>query len=74
MKLRFYICAVHAVNLQAKFANLAVKAYEKILILVLNFKSELGKVIESKFESVSSQNVRNLGGFASRKILLRAIA
>ena len=48
MKLRFYICAVHAVNLQAKFANLAVKAYEKILILVLNFKSELGKVIESK--------------------------
>ncbi len=48
MKLRFYICAVYAVNLQANFANLAVKAYEKILILVLNFKSEFGEVIESK--------------------------
>ena len=48
MKLRFYIYAVYAVNLRAKFVNLAVKAYEKILILVLNFKSELGKVIESK--------------------------
>jgi len=51
--------------LQAKFANLAVKAYEKILISVLNFKSEFGEVIESKFESVSPQNVRNLGRFAS---------
>jgi len=48
MKIQFYICAVHAVNLQAKFANLAVKAYEKILISVLNFKSEFGGVIESK--------------------------
>lgn len=48
MKLRFYIYAVHAVNLQVNFANLAVKAYGKILILVLNFKSKLGKVIESK--------------------------
>ena len=48
MKLRFYICAVNTVNLQVNFANLAVKAYEKILILVLNFKSKLGKVIESK--------------------------
>lgn len=48
MKLRFYICVVHAVNLQAKFANLAAKAYEKILISVLNFKSELGKVTKSK--------------------------
>lgn len=48
MKLRFYICVVHAVNLQAKFANLTVKAYEKILTSVLNFKSELGKVIEGK--------------------------
>ena len=65
MKLRFYIYAVYAVNLRAKFVNLAVKAYEKILILVLNFKSELGKVIESKFESGSPQNARNLGGFAS---------
>ena len=74
MKLRFYICAVHAVNLQAKFVNSTVKAYEKILISVLNFKSELGKVIESKFESGSPQNAPNLGGFASRKILLCAIA
>ena len=74
MKLRFYIYAVHAVNLRAKFANLAVKAYEKILVSILNFKSEFGEVIESKFESVSPQNVRNLGGFASRKILLCAIA
>ena len=74
MKIQFYICAVHAVNLQAKFANLAVKAYKKILISVLNFKSEFSEVIESKFESVSPQNVRNLGGFASRKILLCAIA
>ena len=48
MKLRFYICAAHAVNLRAKFTNLAVKAYEKILISVLNFKSELGEVIEGK--------------------------
>lgn len=48
MELRFYIYAVHAVNLRAKFANLAVKAYKKILISVLNFKSELGEVIESK--------------------------
>jgi hypothetical protein len=48
MKLRFYICAVYIVNLRAKFTNLAVKAYEKILILVLNFKSEFGGVIESK--------------------------
>ena len=65
MKIQFYICAVHAVNLQAKFANLAVKAYEKILISVLNFKSEFSEVIESKFESGSPQNARNLGGFAS---------
>lgn len=48
MKLRFYICAVYAVNLRAKFVNLAVKAYEKILILVLNFKSEFGEVVKSK--------------------------
>ena len=48
MKLRFYICAAHAINLQAKFTNWAVKAYEKILISVLNFKSELGEVIEGK--------------------------
>ena len=48
MKLRFYICAVHAVNLQAKFVNSTIKAYEKILISVLNFKSEFGGVIESK--------------------------
>ena len=48
MKLRFYICAVHAVNLRANFANLAIKAYEKILILVLNFKSEFGEVTKSK--------------------------
>ena len=60
MKLRFYIYAVHAVNLQAKFANLAVKAYKKILISVLNFKSEFSEVIESKFVRVSPQNVRNL--------------
>ena len=49
MKLRFYIYAVHAVNLRAKFTNLAVKAYEKILVSILNFKSEFGEVIESKF-------------------------
>ena len=48
MKLRFYICTAYAVNLRAKFANWAVKAYEKILIPILNFKSELGKVIEGK--------------------------
>ena len=48
MKLRFYICAVHAVNLQVNFANLAVKAYEKILISVLNFKNEFGEVTKSK--------------------------
>ena len=48
MKLRFYICAAHIVNLQAKFTNLAVKAYKKILILVLNFKSEFGEVTKSK--------------------------
>ena len=48
MKLRFYICAAHTLNLQAKFTNLAVKAYEKILILVLNFKSEFGEVTKSK--------------------------
>ena len=49
MKLRFYIYAVYAVNLRAKFVNLAVKAYEKILISVLNFKSEFGEVAKSKF-------------------------
>lgn len=49
MKLRFYICVAHAVNLRVKFANWAVKAYEKILIPVLNFKSEFGDVIENKF-------------------------
>ena len=48
MKLRFYICAAHIVNLQAKFANLTAKAYEKILISVLNFKSEFGEVTKSK--------------------------
>ena len=48
MKLRFYICAVNTVNLQAKFANLAIRAYEKILILVLNFKSEFSEVTKSK--------------------------
>ena len=48
MKLRFYICAVHAVNLQAKFVNSTIKAYEKILILVLNFKSEFSEVTKSK--------------------------
>ena len=49
MKLRFYICTAYAVNLRAKFANWAVKDYEKILIPILNFKSEFGDVIESKF-------------------------
>lgn len=48
MKLRFYIYAVNTVNLQAKFANLAVKAYEKILVSVLNFKSEFSEVTKSK--------------------------
>ena len=48
MKLRFYICAVYGVNLRAKFTNLTLKVYEKILISVLNFKGELGKVIEGK--------------------------
>ena len=48
MKLRFYTCAAHTLNLRAKFTNLAVKAYEKILVSVLNFKSEFGKVVKSK--------------------------
>ena len=32
---------------------------------LVNFKSEFSEVIESKFESGSPQNARNLGGFAS---------